>query len=301
MIKKIVIALIAIGVVGGAVFTGMSITRVGQGEVGVVYSARNGVQEETLSPGWHFVGPFDRVEDYPVSQQQLVLSNNPADFNEKELEQDTHVDAPANGGMVKMNMTVNYNFIPEKVTSLYEKFNGMDGEQIVESKVKNSILAYVKEVTPQFSVMDIYSDKRSEVSSAITKYLDDKLTNEYGIHVSSALIIDVQLDETLQAKVQAKEQAKQDAEKAELDKQTAIAQGEANKAAAEAAAEVQKIQAQGNAEQTKIQAQAQAESNKMLSQSITQELIDMKEAEARVKHGWVTVQNSDAVIADATK
>lgn len=301
MIKKIVIALIAIGVVGGAVFTGMSITRVGQGEVGVVYSARNGVQEETLSPGWHFVGPFDRVEDYPVSQQQLVLSNNPADFNEKELEQDTHVDAPANGGMVKMNITINYNFIPDHVTSLYERFNGMDGEQIVESKVKNSILAYVKEVTPQFTVMDIYSDKRSEVSAAITDYLNTKLGDEYGINVSSALIIDVQLDETLQAKVQAKEQAKQDAEKAELDKQTAIAQGEANKAAAEAAAEVQKIQAQGNAEQTKIQAQAQAESNKMLSQSITQELIDMKEAEARVKHGWVTVQNSDAVIADATK
>lgn len=301
MIKKIVIALIAIGVVGGAVFTGMSITRVGQGEVGVVYSARNGVQEETLSPGWHFVGPFDRVEDYPVSQQQLVLSNNPADFNEKELEQDTHVDAPAAGGSLKMNMTINYNFMPEKITSLYEKFNGMDGEQIVESRVKNSILSYIKDVTSTFSVMDIYSENRQEVNAAITKYLDDKLSKEYGIHVSSALIIDVQLDETLQAKVQAKEQAKQDAEKAELDKQTAIAQGEANKAAAEAAAEVQKIQAQGNAEQTKIQAQAQAESNKMLSQSITQELIDMKEAEARVKHGWVTVQNSDAVIADATK
>ena len=162
-------------------------------------------------------------------------------------------------------------------------------------------LSYIKDVTSTFSVMDIYSENRQEVNTAITKYLDDKLSKEYGIHVSSALIIDVQLDETLQAKVQAKEQAKQDAEKAELDKQTAIAQGEANKAAAEAAAEVQKIQAQGNAEQIKIQAQAQAESNKMLSQSITQELIDMKEAEARVKHGWVTVQNSDAVIADATK
>lgn len=55
----------------------------------------------------------------------------------------------------------------------------------------------------------------------------------------------------LQAKIQAKERAKQDAEKAELDKQTAIAQGEANKA----------------------------------------------QAEARLEHGWVTVQGADAVIA----
>lgn len=77
----------------------------------------------------------------------------------------------------------------------------------------------------------------------------------------------------LQAKIQAKEQAKQDAEKAELDKQTAIAQGEANKA------------------------QAEADANHMINGSITENLIRMKEAEARLEHGWVTVQGADAVIA----
>ena len=234
------------------------------------------------------MSPFAKVKDYPVAQQQLVLSNNAADFNEKELEKDTHVDAPADGGMVKMNMSINYNFMPDRITDLYEKFNGMDGDQLVESKVKNSILAYIKEVTPQFTVMDIYSDKRAEVGQAITEYLNTKLEDEYGIQVSSALIIDVQLDEELQAKVQQKEQAKQDAEKAELDKQTAIAQGEAAKAKAEADAQV-----------TITNAQAEAEANRLISESITQELIDMKEAEARMEHGWVTVQTDDAnVVVD---
>ena len=211
-------------------------------------------------------------------------------FNEEELKQDTHVDAPADGGMVKLNMSVNYNFIPDRVTSLYEHFNGMDGDQIVESKIKNSILAYIKEVTPQFSVMDIYSDKRSEVGNAITEYLNSKLNEEYGIEISSALIIDVQLDEELQAKVQQKEQAKQDAEKAELDKQTAIAQGEAKKAEAEA-----------NAQVTITNAQAEAEANRLKSESITDELIKMTEAEARLKHGWVTVQGADAVLTEGGK
>lgn len=282
--------IIGIAVIAGGAYTAMSLTSVGQGEVGVVWSAKNGVQEKTLGPGIHFVGPFDRVEDFPVSQQQLVLSNNAADFNEKKLEKDTHVDAPADGGMVKMNMTVNYNFIPEKVTSVYEKFNGMDGNQIVESKVKNSILAYIKEVTPQFSVMDIYSDKRAEVGQAITEYLNTKLGEEYGMEVSSALIIDVQLDEELQAKVQAKEQAKQDAEKAELDKQTAIAQGEADKAKAEADKAV-----------TITNAEAEAEANRIKAASITDELIKMTEAEARKEHGWVTVQGADTVVADPTE
>lgn len=293
----IIVAVVIIAIIGG-VFTAKSLHRVGQGEVGVVYSMKNGVKEETMKPGWHFISPFDKMSTYQVSQQQLVLSNNAADFNEEELKQDTHVDAPADGGMVKMNMTVNYNFIPDRVTSLYERFNGMDGNQIVESKIKNSILAYIKEVTPQFSVMDIYSDKRAEVANAITEYLNRKLNEEYGIEITSALIIDVQLDETLMAKVQAKEQAKQDAEKAELDRQTAIAQGEADKAKAEADAAVKKINAEADAEKTRIAAQAEADANNMINSSITDNLIRMKEAEARLEHGWVTVQGADAVVAD---
>ena len=225
MKAKVVGVIIGLVVIGAAAWAVMSGTYVGQGEVGVVYTMSDGVQDETLSPGFHFVSPFAKVKDYPVAQQQLVLSNNAADFNADELEKDTHVDAPADGGMVKMNMSINYNFMPDRVTDLYERFNGLDGDQLVESRIKNSILAYIKEVTPQFSVMDIYSDKRAEVGQAITDYLNGKLNDEYGIEISSASIIDVQLDEALQSKVQAKEQAKQDAEKAELDKQTAIAQG----------------------------------------------------------------------------
>lgn len=286
MSKSLIAAgIIAVGIVGGA-YTVMSLEHVGQGEVGVVYTMKDGVQEETLSPGFHFVGPTAKVKNYPVAQQQLVLSNNPADYNEDE-HADWHVDAPADGGMVKLNMTVNYNFIPDRVTDLYEKFNGMDGDQIMNNMVQNSAIAYIKEVTPTFTVMDIYSDKRSEVSKAITEYLNKKLTDEYGINISSALIIDVQLDEGLQEKVKAKEQAKQDAEKAELDKQTAIAQGEADKAKAEAAAAV-----------TITNAEAEAKANQILSASITDELIRMKEAEARLKHGWITVQGADTVVTD---
>lgn len=45
-----------------------------------------------------------------------------------------------------------------------------------------------------------------------------------------------------------------------------------------------------------IEAQAEADANKIVSESITPELIQMKEAEARLKHGWVTVQGADTVV-----
>lgn len=284
MKKNIFAVIICLVAVIGGIFCVMSMERIGAGEVGVVYSMRGGVKDEVLQQGVHFINPFYKVNKFPISQQQLVLSNNPADYNRKE-HQDWHVDAPADGGMVKMNLTVNYNFIPERVTGLYERFRGMDGDTLVENMVQNSIVAYIKEVTPRFSVMDIYSTKRSEVGQAITEYLNKKLNGEYGINVAGALIIDVQLDEALQQKVQAKEQAKQDAEKAELDKATAMAQAETDKvkAAADAAVAIEK-------------ARGQAESNRMISQSITPELIQMKEAEARLQHGWVEVQGASSVV-----
>ena len=268
-----------------AIFMILCLERVAVGNVGVVYSA-NGVEDQTLSQGWHFMSPFKSVKQFPISQQQLVLSNNPGDYNEKE-HADWSIDAPANGGMVKINMTVNYNFLPDRVVDVYKQFNGMSGETIVESRVQNSIIAYVKEVTPQFTVMDIYSDKKSEVNEAITTYLNERLTEEYGINVSSALVIDVELDAALQQKVQAKEQAKQDAEIAELEKQTAKAQAETDKVVAESEAQVKVIEAQ-----------AEADANRIIAQSITPELIQMKEAEARLKHGWVEVQGADTVVTN---
>lgn len=268
---------------GVAISCLLCLERVSVGNVGVVYSSK-GVEEQTLSQGWHWMSPFKHVKQFPVSQQQIVFSNDPGDYNDKD-HPDWSIDAPANGGMVKVNLTVNYNFLPDKVIDLYKRFNGMDGEAIVESRVQNSMIAYVKEVTPNFTVMDIYSDKKSEVNQAITEYLNERLEEEYGIHVSSALVIDVELDAELQQKVRAKEQAKQDAEIAELEKQTAQAQAETDKVIAESEAEIKRIQAQ-----------AEADANRIIAESITPELIQMQEAEARMEHGWVTVQGAGTVV-----
>lgn len=262
------------------------VVRVPVGYVGVVYSA-NGAEQTTLSQGWHFTSPMKHVANFPISQQQIVFSNDPEDYGVKE-HADWHIDAPASGGMVGINLTVNYNFLPDRVVELYTKFGGIDGESLVASKIQNSIISYVKDVTPRFTVMDIYSDKKSEVNSAITEYLNEKLTSEYGINVSGALVIDVDLDDALKDKIRAKEQAKQDAEIAELNKQTALAQ-----------AETDKVKAQAEADIKVIEAQAEAESNRIISESITDNLIKMKEAEARLKHGWITVTGADTVVTNS--
>ena len=67
---------------------------------------------------------------------------------------------------------------------------------------------------------------------------------------------------------------------------------------AEAQAEIDKTEAQTAADVALIEAQAEAEANRAIAESITPELIQMKEAEARLKHGWVTVQGAGTVVTN---
>ena len=47
-----------------------------------------------------------------------------------------------------------------------------------------------------------------------------------------------------------------------------------------------------------IEAEAEAEANRIIAASITPELIQMKEAEARLEHGWVEVTGASTVVAN---
>lgn len=67
---------------GVAISCLLCLERVSVGNVGVVYSSK-GVEEQTLSQGWHWMSPFKHVKQFPVSQQQIVFSNDPSDYKER--------------------------------------------------------------------------------------------------------------------------------------------------------------------------------------------------------------------------
>lgn len=172
-----------------------------------------------------------------------------------------------------------------KVVDTYKKFKGMDGEQIVEHRIKTIIKSKISEVTTNYSLMDIYSGNRSEINQKITDYLNESFIDEYGIEILDASIIDVHPDEKLKQAIdsrvettQKKQQALLEQEKIQVEAETAL------------------IKAENEAKIKLQQAQAEAEANKMIANSITPELIQMKEAEARMEHGWVEVQGADSVV-----
>ena len=180
---------------------------------------------------------------------------------------------------------MSYRFIPEDVISTYKKFKGMDGNSIVENRVKTVLKSTVSEVTTDYSLMDLYSGNRSEINKKLTEYLDEKFSKQYGIQVIDASIIDVHPDDQLKSAINNRIEAQQKAAQAKAEQETAKVE-----------AETALIKAKNAADIKIVEAQAEAEANNKISNSITQQLIDMKIAEARMEHGWVEVEGADSVV-----
>ena len=246
------------------------------------------------------------MEDEMVAHQVRKKGKDKRDGSK---EDDSFKVATSDDASITVSFQMSYRYDPDTVIDTYKRFKGMDGEDIIENRVKTVLKSKISEVTTDYSMMDIYSGNRSELNNAITEYLNKDFHKKYGIEVLDASIVDVHPDKKLKQAIdnrvtalQEKQQAQAEQEKVKVQKETEKLQAEADAqielTKAEADAKKAKVKAAAEAENTKTKAKAQAEANKELSASITDELIKMKEAEAHYKNGWVTVQGADAVIAD---
>ena len=265
---------LAVILVVGLICGVICIEKIPVGYEGVVYSMNGGVQEETLSQGWHLVAPTKRVEEFTISEEQLKLDNKNA-FT---------VSTSDNAG-IKISFQMSYCFNGDKIVSIYKKFRGMNGEDIVNNRVVTVLKSKVSEVTFDYSMMDIYSGKRAEINKKLTSYLNKELFDAYGISVSNASIIDVHPDEQLQKTIDERVTALQRKQQAEAEQETIKVQ-----------AETKKIQAQADADALVIAAQAEADAYRIKASEITDSLLRKWELDARLKHGWVTIQGGTPIV-----
>ena len=262
----------------------VSIEKIPVGYEGVVYSMKGGVEKETITQGWHIVSPMKKVKEFTIGNEQLILTKDERDGSE---EDESFKVATSDDASISVSFQMSYRFYSEKLVDTYTKFKGMDGEDIVNNRVKTVLKSKISEITTDYSMMDIYSGNRNEINSKITKYLAKDFKDKFGIEIMDASIIDVHPDDKLKQAIDNRVTALQQ-------KQQAQAEQEKVKVEAETA----KIKAENNAAIKITEAEAEAKANKLKEQSITQELIDMKLAEARLKHGWVTVTGADTVVTN---
>lgn len=172
LIGAIVTAIVVIAVVVGAI---MCIEKIPVGYEAVVYNINGGVSGETLGTGWHVVSPTKKVKNFTISNEQIILSKDSREGSEGD---DSFKVSTSDDAMLAISFQMSYRFNPDTLVDTYKKFKGMDGEAIVNSRVKTVLKSRVSEITTDYSMMDIYSGNRSEINNKITEYLNNAFEAE---------------------------------------------------------------------------------------------------------------------------
>lgn len=271
----------AIVIVIALVGSVMCLERIPTGYVGVVYSMSGGVQDEILTQGWHMVSPAKKVKEFTVGNEQLVLSKDSRDGSAGD---DSFAVATADNANIDISFQMSYRYDQSKVVDTYKNFKGMDGEAVVNSRVRTVLKAKVSEITTVYTMMDLYSGNRNAINTELTSFLNEELHKQFGIEVIDASIIDVHPDAQLQQTIADRVTALQKKQQAEAEQETIKVQNE-----------TKLMQARAESEAKQIQAEGEAKANETISASITDTLLKKMEMEARLAHGWVEVQGGTVV------
>lgn len=275
----------AIVLVIGVIICMKSLVRVPAGYVAVQYNVNGGIKKEVLNQGWHWKSPMVKTTLYTVGLEQSYLT---ASKKGDSPDDDSFTASSSEGKSMTLELTYTYQYKPNSVADVFTRFKGQSGKEVRDSFIKPNIVSWTKEIVANYKVSDILGSERANINSAVSDYLAKKF-EPYGITISNVSLINIDVDKDTMKAINAKIKAQQDAETQAIQNQTNI-----DKAKADAEAEVTK--AKGDADAKVIAAQAEADANAKINSSITDQLIRMKEAEARLKHGWVTVQGSDTVV-----
>ena len=258
------------------IFALVCIERIPAGYVGVVYNMNGGVSGEVLGQGWHIVAPTKKVKEFTIGNEQIILSK---DNREGSQNDDSFAVATSDNANIDIGFQMSYRFDEEVIVQTFKNFKGMDGEDIVNRRVRTVLKAKVSEVTTNYSMMDLYSGNRNQINSELTANLDKELHRQFGIQVIDASIIDVHPDAQLQQTISDRVTALQKQQQAKAEQETIKVQNETRIMNAEAEAREKQIRAESEAEIIRIKAEAEAEANKKIAESLTPELIEMQKYE----------------------
>ena len=264
-----IITVVAIASLG--IFRGTAVKRIPANTVGVKVSAIGGVQENTLQTGYHLKIPFiDTVDTLSTSVQTKTMEKITTQTKD--------------GQWLNTNIDVKYRVNKEKAMTIFSNYTKL--ENVNESVIAPAVQRAIESVTGNYDIYDILGNKRTEVYEMIDKALKEKFES-YDLEFVSFTITDQDAGDEIEAAI-----------KSESVKQKEIDTAKQEQEKAKVEADTKKVQAQAEADAGIIKAEGEVKANKAKSDSITDNLIRMKEAEAREKHGWVTVNGAGGVITN---
>jgi regulator of protease activity HflC (stomatin/prohibitin superfamily) len=217
------------------------------------------------------VGPGEAgVQVLFGSVQEGVLHSglNIVAHDEGQMKGDDAITALSEDGLtIKLDVTVWYRLSEPESPQVYRTI----GVDYIDKIVRPAIRTALRDVAVMFSATDIYSNKREDYVRNVTKNLEDAF-NGRGVVLERVLLRTVELPETVRQAIDEKIAAEQKAQQ-----MVYVLQKERQEA-----------------ERKKVEAQGISDFNRIVSQSITEQTLQMKGIEATLE--LAKSQNSKLVI-----
>lgn len=254
--------------------------RVEPGYNAVIYSANGGLEEKTLNQGWHFIAPWKKAYDYPVSTETVYLTSNKIDGSKEDESMNVNTK---DGKSVNVDITYAYHMEPTKLPHIFTKFRRQTAFEISNTYMKQQLKTSIQSITTRYSVLDVYGEKRAEITLKVEEEFAKNLEKD-GIILENFAFSDIRPDaktlEAIQAIVNAqnaeqllKQEEKNKRQQAINDKIAAEGQEQVALVQARQKAEEKRIAASANADATLTEAEATAEANRKISASLDKNII----------------------------
>ncbi len=264
-----------------------SIVVVPSGMGGVRISQVGGTLPGTLYPGVHFITPLvDSVEMFDL-RDRIFTAGVPVDGAKPGM-RTTALDVQSREGLtIGLGVTVRYRLDPNKLATVQAHLPQPADKELVPPAVASAW----RELTPQYTVREVFSSKREEVRSKAAAIIAKKLGND-GIVVEEVMLSEIQLPaeyakglEGLLLKEQQDDQMTVDTDIQQ--KQVKIAELEAEADA------VQKVKAaEGDAQSKVVEAKGEADAMQY-TLPLKQKQIEQSKLEAEARKE-ATIQNAEA-------
>ncbi|GIV14771.1 MAG: hypothetical protein KatS3mg022_0206 [Armatimonadota bacterium] len=194
--------------------------------VATVYDPlRDGVQPTELPEGFHFVLPWWKTELWRVQTQEYTMS---AIRSEGAVIGDDSIHCQTNEGLgLNLDVTVLFHIDPKEAHALWQKV-GEDYQRVLVRPYARNV---IRMVVAKYSVVDVYGAKRQQIEQEITEAMRQAFA-EKGIALETVLLRNVEFANpefarTITEKQVAEQQIRteeQNLRRAQIEKQTTIAQ-----------------------------------------------------------------------------
>jgi regulator of protease activity HflC (stomatin/prohibitin superfamily) len=197
------------------------------------------------------------------------------------------------GLYVDIDLAVQYHLRPESAPKTIATWGTAWEDKIINTKVREIVRdvigKYPAEVLPQ---------KRQDIAKEIKQKLEEKVNSIPGkpVVLDSVELRNITLPRKIQTKIEELQAEKQNVMIAEQQKERAKREAERKAEIARGEAQKKRIEAQGAADKIRIEAEAQAKANKLISDSLSKNLLELKQIQAQREFNEALRVNKNAQI-----